>query len=97
MTYATFCKKSEKKTVFGKCTKIDEIAGQFSIYQPGIVKWHTSSDESLFKNENIGLNKREIAVIAETSRDNYSVEIKAVAGGLRQAVINMEIYKDNLT
>lgn len=40
-------------------------------------------------NENMGLNKREIAVIAETNRDNYSIEIKAVNGGLWQAVIKI--------
>ena len=30
----------------------------------------------------MGLNKREIAVLAETSKDNYTVEIKAVEQGL---------------
>ena len=35
------------------------------------------------------LNKREIAVIAETNRHNYSVEIKAVPGGLWQGAINI--------
>jgi hypothetical protein len=31
---------------------------------------------------NMGLNKREIAVIAETNRGNYTVEIKAMEAGL---------------
>ena len=35
----------------------------------------------------MGLNKREIAVIAETNRDNYSVEIKAMESGLWQVAI----------
>jgi len=38
---------------------------------------------------NMGLNKREIAVIAETNRDNYSVEIKAVEDGLWQVAIKI--------
>jgi hypothetical protein len=37
----------------------------------------------------MGLNKREIAVIAETNRDNYSVEIKAADDGLWQAAIKI--------
>lgn len=38
---------------------------------------------------NMGLNKREIAVIAETNRDNYTVEIKAVEEGLWQVTIKI--------
>jgi hypothetical protein len=38
---------------------------------------------------NMGLNKREIAVIAETNRDNYAVEIKAVEDGLWQVAIKI--------
>ncbi|MQR00977.1 hypothetical protein [Glaciimonas soli] len=37
----------------------------------------------------MGLNKREIAVIAETNRDNYSVEIKMDDGRLSQASITI--------
>lgn len=35
----------------------------------------------------MGLNKREIVVIAETNKDNYSVEINTLDGRLWQAVI----------
>lgn len=38
---------------------------------------------------NMGLNKREIAVIAETNRDNYAVEIKALESGLWQVAIKI--------
>lgn len=38
---------------------------------------------------NIGLNKREIAVIAETNRDNYTVEIKAMEDGIWQVAIKI--------
>lgn len=37
----------------------------------------------------MGLNKREISVIAETNRDNYSVEITAANGDLWQAGIKI--------
>ena len=37
----------------------------------------------------MGLNKREIAVIAETNRENYSVQIKSVDDGLWQAEIKI--------
>lgn len=37
----------------------------------------------------MGLNKREIAVIAETNRDNYAVEIKALEDGLWQVAIKI--------
>lgn len=37
----------------------------------------------------MGLNKREIAVIAETNRDNYTVEIKALEKGLWQVAIKI--------
>lgn len=37
----------------------------------------------------MGLNKREISVIAETNRDNYSVEITAAEGDLWQASIKI--------
>lgn len=37
----------------------------------------------------MGLNKREIAVIAETNRNNYTVEIKAVEKGLWQVIIKI--------
>lgn len=37
----------------------------------------------------MGLNKRELAVIAETNRDNYSINIRAEEGGLWQATITL--------
>lgn len=37
----------------------------------------------------MGLNRREIVVIAETNRDNYSVEISSIDGGLWQAAIKI--------
>ncbi|AIY44208.1 hypothetical protein LT85_p029 (plasmid) [Collimonas arenae] len=37
----------------------------------------------------MGLNKREIVIIAETNRDNYSVEIKTLDSRLWQAVITI--------
>lgn len=37
----------------------------------------------------MGLNKRELAVIAETNRDNYEVEIKSVEKELWQVTIKI--------
>lgn len=52
------------------------------------------------KMTNMGLNKREIAVIAETNRGNYTVEIKAVEAGLwlvRIAIIQPEKHYEVFT
>lgn len=45
--------------------------------------------QSSKKITSMGLNKRELAVIAETNRDNYEVEIKSVEKGLWQVSIKM--------
>jgi hypothetical protein len=45
--------------------------------------------QSSRKITNMGLNKRELAVIAETNRGNYEVEIKSVEKGLWQVSIKI--------